>query len=128
MYRLNRWTVLRLVTLVLAGLASPICGASTTATTPREPVAQRAPVQPAAVTFAAGEAGADRERLQQVALLVSADGNDITRSLLTRFPPTSVQASRSNVAMGLQLPEPGPLSAIIATLALAGFVMVRRFG
>ena len=40
----------------------------------------------------------------------------------------SVAAYRSPQVMGLQLPEPGPLSAILATLGLGAFFFVRRLG
>ena len=124
MNRLNSWTVARCAALSLVGLIPPIAGAATVATTQQELVALHGnvpilvvPVQP----------GADGERLQQMALLALADGKDISRSLQTRFPSTSVSPSRADqTQMGLELPEPGPLSAIIATLALAGFVMIRR--
>lgn len=40
--------------------------------------------------------------------------------------PRTVSAPSADRWLGLDLPEPGPLSAIVATIALAGFFFVRR--
>jgi hypothetical protein len=78
----------------------------------------------------------DREEIPQIALI------DTSTFLLPNQTPSATDSgSRASYeaqaatraardqrtdTMGLDLPEPGPMSAIFATVALAAFVLVRR--
>ena len=123
-----------LLLLALGAVAAPICGA-----------AQQAPDAPSTPAKLRADGVVQQPWMQTVALdgtpfpLMAQLGNGtmvdspplllarVSDSLPTGFATTSTQAPRPEpTAMGLPLPEPGPLSAIIATIALAGFFFVRR--
>ena len=113
------------VLLAVAFFAAPISGA----TSATDRIAESREPGPASTATAYDS----RDAAQRVALL--GDRFGVRETSFDRLPATpeaellaSLYASaRPGVGpMGLDLPEPGPLSAIIATLALAGFVFLRR--
>ena len=115
-------SALRLAALMLFGiLLTPTSGASTIATAQLDTAPQRT-----TATAPTMNSTVDNDRLQQMALLASVDSSSFGRAMF--IPSSAPAAGRAEYhdQMGLRLPEPGPLSAIIATCALAAFVMIRR--
>lgn len=113
--------------LLMGFLVSPT-GASTIAPSQQRPPAVERSVplmdQPTA-GFVAPSAD-DR----QGSIVMLANANQLRGTELVLHAETSAEApapsvTRSN-GLDSHLPEPGPLSAIVATLALAGFVLIRR--
>ncbi len=119
--------------VAIACLAAPIAGAGAISVkSGHAPI-----VRPHAVgADANGQPRADgRDEERRTALLDPSSRYAMNRTLFTpedegrRFvdaPRVRAADERPGEEMGLDLPEPGPLSAIIATIALAAFILIRR--
>ncbi len=119
------WKLLRVGAILTIGfLVAPISGASTLIASRDAVIGQRN--GPASIPL---RGDADAEKLPQMAFLDRTAPPETERGLIARFGASVVAEEarlQTSDTMGLQLPEPGPLSAIIATLALAVFVLIRR--
>ncbi len=117
--------------LALVCLAAPIAGAGTMPAKRTHPTVTMRHATAAPVD---GSGIGDGDTVRRTAMLDGASGYAMDRML---FVPDEGRRDRSNAQaravdeqsgeeMGLGLPEPGPLSAIVATVMLAAFILIRR--